>query len=183
MKWPLEERPFFWLQALAAQPRLRRRSVRPVSVRPASSMPIEPGSGTTPATPATPTLKPYQFSATGLVHEMLVKVPMNCTVPSPSVPITSLPETVIELPPYSAPGPPETNTGVAPMKLNEAVSPPWPRLQIENTGLTTACENVIVSTTALPPPPPIRRTMPLAATGALATTVPSANVADGPQLG
>ena len=58
----------------AARPHcmLRRRIARPVSVRPASSMPTEPGSGTAEATPATPTSKPYQFSATGFVHEMLV---------------------------------------------------------------------------------------------------------------
>ncbi len=108
---------------------------------------------------------------------------MNWTVPSPSAPYTLLPETVIDWPPYSAPGPPDTNTGVAPMKLNDAVSPPWPRLQIVKTGFTTAVEKVSVSTVALAPPPPNSLMMPLEPVGALATTVPSAKVVAGVQLG
>ena len=79
-----------------------------------------------------------------------MKVPMNCTVPS-SAPNTSLPESVIDLPPYSVLGPPETNTGVALMKSNCAEAPPLPRLQIAITGSTTGFENVTVLTFVLPP--------------------------------
>ena len=56
----------------------------------------------------------------------------------------------IEDPPYSFDGPPLWIANRA-LNENEASIPVWPKLQMARTGLVTACENVIVSTFALPP--------------------------------
>lgn len=67
------------------------------------------------------------------------------------------------------------------MKLKLAVVPPAPKLKMANTGSTTAVEKVNVLTFTLFGPPSNYMT-PSASTGALATTVPSAQVPDGAQL-
>src|SRR5690348_10183603 len=97
-------------------------------------------------------------------------------VPLPSRPLTVLPDTVMEEPPYSALEPPATSTGVTPTKSKDASTPPWPRLQMAITGSTTGTENVNVFNAAVPPS---NSMIPLAWAGSLSTITPSANVLDG----
>src|SRR5690348_11856292 len=141
--------------------------------RPRANRPQGAGSKTGLAKPETPTSKPYQYSYLGFVHEMLSNVPLNITVPFPSLPDTTLPLTLIADPPYSALGPPAMKSGVALLNTNVAGMSPAPRLQIAITGSTTGEEKVMVLRLSFPP---VNWMMPFVEVGASETTDPSANV-------
>src|ERR1700686_3881773 len=104
-------------------------------------------------------------------------------VPLPSEPQTAreFPEhTKIELPPYSALGPPlSIVNGSLAVKLKLAEMPPCPRLQIAITGFTTGLEKGTVSTVVVPP---VNRIMPPLLGGGL-PALPPVKVLVGIQLG
>jgi hypothetical protein len=122
------------------------RPARPIRPKPRRSMVV--GSGT--ELTAVPTVNPYQFSGV-LVQENVEYAPVNWTTPFPSFPETTLPKIDIGEPPYCEFGPPASKVGVR-LKVNDAVVPGAPKLQIAKTGFTIGWPNVIVPVPPAAPP-------------------------------
>ena len=113
-----------------------------------------------------------------MVQDSELNVPVNCTTPFPSLPLTIFPDTVIGEPPNWLFGPPASNVGVE-LKSNDAATEGAPRLQIAKTGFTNGEAKVIV---LVPVKLPFRKMASPMVLGE-AVTVPPVNELLGAQIG